>query len=465
MDPTPRSVELNCFNHDEANDTGRIVFLPIIRGYMRSLPCTELTIRKELDDPLIYEITIRGTANDHGNGYGEDATLIELGVPVHGVISHPFNRDWFKFKIPFRQQYLATLESETLGDASLWVALASGESLFIQKLGLGEMSFVADVPPENADFYYVSVGGLDDGGTGAYQLTVTGLPDDHGNERLTATDLIDGLPVPGRFDYEGDIDMFAFEAEQGRTYEIRTTRESELVTARLCGQKPSLFCSETRRGNVRKTDAKSITDRLEAPSTGKYSYQVNTSFSSDLQVGQTYTVTVTAVDDSNAIEDPPPKLTNPEITLTPPIISRAGPTSTPVPTAAPPPNQCPVEDVSGWFEPVQGVWQDDYTFDDKTGKQLSPRPGPGINRFKAELPMVAGRETLLFGVRGSKDPNNDPRRVNITVQGEASGTKEVPVHVEIRLKGREKPLYVGEEKSVPLAVLAIRELLSTFSST
>ena len=115
----------------------------------------------------------------------------------------------------------------------------------------------------------------------------------------------------------------------------------------------------------------------------------------------------------------------------------APPTPTPTPTPAPI-VRCPVTDPSGWFEPVQGVWQDDYTFDDKPGKRLD---GPYLSTaephyyYRAELDMVQGRDTLLFGIKGSTDPNNDPKRKVIQLAGNTRGTIEVPVHFEFFLDG------------------------------
>jgi hypothetical protein len=94
-----------------------------------------------------------------------------------------------------------------------------------------------------------------------------------------------------------------------------------------------------------------------------------------------------------------------------------------------------VTDISGWFEPVQGVWQDDYTFADKPGKQLTEKKGTETPLYEAELKMVQGRDTLLFGIRGSSDPDNDPKRFVIQLAGNTTGTIPVSVHFEFFLNG------------------------------
>jgi hypothetical protein len=52
----------------------------------------------------------------------------------------------------------------------------------------------------------------------------------------------------------------------------------------------------------------------------------------------------------------------------------------------------------GWFEPSQGVWQDDTFFQDHPGKQITRTDNGGNPTYTAELAMVLERDTMLFGV-------------------------------------------------------------------
>ncbi len=107
-----------------------------------------------------------------------------------------------------------------------------------------------------------------------------------------------------------------------------------------------------------------------------------------------------------------------------------GPINTPPPDGDVRPPDCPPGDLSGWMAPSQGVWQDDYNFEDRPDKQLvqlSP------TAYRAELKMVIGRPTLLFGIRGSADALNDPKRNRIVIQGTATGTVPVPVKLQFSL--------------------------------
>ncbi len=109
--------------------------------------------------------------------------------------------------------------------------------------------------------------------------------------------------------------------------------------------------------------------------------------------------------------------------------------------APPPVAACPVKDISGYFEPTQAVWQDDPIvakphFADKpasgsrSGKrlvQLTP------NSFRAELPMVTGKPTLLFGIDHTQ--TSAPEDLDtIVIRGVTTGT--TPVKVAMLFSGK-----------------------------
>src|SRR5690606_20116721 len=79
-------------------------------------------------------------------------------------------------------------------------------------------------------------------------------------------------------------------------------------------------------------------------------------------------------------------------------------------------------DITGVFQPSQGVWQDDYTFADRSTKQLT-QTGPA--EWTAELPMVAQRRTLLFGPRAESHGR-------IVIQGVSDGSQDETVAVRFR---------------------------------
>jgi hypothetical protein len=84
----------------------------------------------------------------------------------------------------------------------------------------------------------------------------------------------------------------------------------------------------------------------------------------------------------------------------PPTEVPTGPPPTPYPSPTPTPElACKYVETDGWFEPAQGAWQDDKHFPDLPGKRIVRlRDMEPVPHYKAELNMVADRDTLLFGI-------------------------------------------------------------------
>ncbi|MCM3870553.1 MAG: hypothetical protein ND895_07670 [Pyrinomonadaceae bacterium] len=108
------------------------------------------------------------------------------------------------------------------------------------------------------------------------------------------------------------------------------------------------------------------------------------------------------------------------------------------PSPSPPPSSRPSPTptatvTDGRFEPSQGVWQDDEYFDDKPTKRLT-RVGPAS--WNAELKMVVGRRTALFGIR-------EDRHLRILIRGTTNGTRLTPVRFRFTLfqGARQKVIY------------------------
>jgi hypothetical protein len=84
-------------------------------------------------------------------------------------------------------------------------------------------------------------------------------------------------------------------------------------------------------------------------------------------------------------------------------------------------SNCP-STLTSKFEPVQAVWQDDTNFADSPGKELTIVDNQHIT---AELPMVVGKPTLLFGIKDARD--------HINVNGTVSGSQAVPTEIRFTL--------------------------------
>ena len=111
----------------------------------------------------------------------------------------------------------------------------------------------------------------------------------------------------------------------------------------------------------------------------------------------------------------------------------------PTPATSPP---CPARDVAGAFEPSQAVWQDDELFADMPGKELR---AADARHAVAELDMVAGKATALFGVKGARDA--------INVHGLLAGARSEPTQVRFTLKDAagERVVYTYDAGRLPVA--------------
>ncbi len=171
-----------------------------------------------------YTVTI--TVDEHGSsedGRGEaqeddhadyqyEATAILVGETVEGSISNVDDFDWFSFQAEAGKHYTIAITLGTLDASWNFLDDSDGETLATT---YDESPFVRWLAP-NSGTYYVGTQGL--GGTGTYTVTVS--EDSHGDDPENATAITVGESIEGALDYEGDGDVFAFQAEAGQTYEF-----------------------------------------------------------------------------------------------------------------------------------------------------------------------------------------------------------------------------------------------------
>ena len=69
---------------------------------------------------------------------------------------------------------------------------------------------------------------------GTYTLTVSLIIDDHANSEGGATAIRAGAGVRGVLDYDGDIDYFRFQAEQGNFYQMTWPWERWMTRSLCC---------------------------------------------------------------------------------------------------------------------------------------------------------------------------------------------------------------------------------------
>lgn len=147
---------------------------------------------------------------------------------------------------------------------------------------------------------------------------------------------------------------------------------------------------------------------------------------------------------------PPPPGESKVAIVTPPPASAFDPAQ-----VAPP---CSTWVTDGWMSPTQGVWQDDPTFEDKPRKQLTRRAGAGDPFYDAELGLVTGKPTLVFGVhhyRSSGSPVQVDSRDAIVLKGLTTCREPKPVKLELSVTegwGLPRVLHdTGVIATIPLA--------------
>ncbi|HET9392509.1 MAG TPA: hypothetical protein VFO29_03130 [Candidatus Rubrimentiphilum sp.] len=151
---------------------------------------------------------------------------------------------------------------------------------------------------------------------------------------------------------------------------------------------------------------------------------------------------------------PGPKTTTQPTPTPPPPTPTAYPT--PSGSPSPTPTPCNYEIADGAFEPTQGVWQDDPFFPNMPGKQLTrlhdldPTP-----HFLAELDMIEGRDTVLWGVnhymdQGSRVDINSRHAITFVIMTNCTQTKAVRIAFTVSQRGQKKLIMNSQVFNVPL---------------
>lgn len=228
-----------------------------------------------------------GRTDDHGDST-ETGTLIELGTPTPGELwDIAAESDWFRFEVQAGSGYAADLQSDAFEFSSFSVWRPDGKLVDRKSVSDGRIEWV----PTISGTYTVHIRSSDvPAESGKYILTVTGRADDHGNDRETATLLVEGLPEPGEIDYTGDVDMFAFDAQKGWIYQLTTTNVTGLVVEELLLGELDYY-----KGDKREEGNQSVINGWVAPSTRRYYYRLD----NIVQSGANYVVEVSGEPDDH----------------------------------------------------------------------------------------------------------------------------------------------------------------------
>ena len=236
-----------------------------------------------------YTLTLALEADDHANSV-EGATSVAVGEVVQGALDYDGDEDGFVFEAEEGQLYRIYVSLGTLTDSELWLYEVEEQYLGIRGVASDDYRAAASRivwKAPSSGKYYAEVSGY---GTGSYTLTVAlDIVDDHADSVEGATSATVGEPVQGTLDYDGDMDVFVFEAEEGQLYRIYvslgTLTDSELWLYEVGEQYLGIW-------GVAADDYSAAASRIvwKALSSGKYYAEV-----SGYGTGS-YTLTVAALD-------------------------------------------------------------------------------------------------------------------------------------------------------------------------
>ncbi len=150
----------------------------------------------------------------------EAVASVVLGEAVRGVVDHEGDMDFFLFEAVEDELYEIDVALGTLYDSAVAVYAVDGTELAYNDDRVDSETSLASRlvwrAPASGEFV-VGVSSFDRFGLGSYILmvSVSDIVDDF----ASAAEVVLGESVEGVLDYEGDVDVFVFEATEGEVYE------------------------------------------------------------------------------------------------------------------------------------------------------------------------------------------------------------------------------------------------------
>ena len=154
----------------------------------------------------------------------EEAAPVELGIATQGELEYDQDSDFFRFEATEGEYYELDVTLGTLQDSVLDLYDAEGQRLASNDdYGDSTASRLTWHAPSTGT-YHVRVTNFN-AGTGTYTLTTTvsDIEGDHPNSTNNVTPVEIGAATQGELDFEGDLDIFRFEATEGEYYVIDVT--------------------------------------------------------------------------------------------------------------------------------------------------------------------------------------------------------------------------------------------------
>ncbi|PKB80339.1 MAG: hypothetical protein BZY88_09045 [SAR202 cluster bacterium Io17-Chloro-G9] len=177
-----------------------------------------------------YQLLVTETVivDDHGNDIAS-ATSASVNTPYASNIEVGGDVDYFAFPAVANNGYVMETTLTSLSDSFLEFYDAGGTLLLSNDAGgVGNASKITWVAPSTAT-YYAKVRGFTGSHSGTYSFSVTETVDDHGNDIASATLISVNTTISAAIDVIGDIDYFAFPAQEGSIY-LTITIETTLGT-------------------------------------------------------------------------------------------------------------------------------------------------------------------------------------------------------------------------------------------
>ena len=171
-----------------------------------------------------FTLLVFSTEDDHGDSV-EDATAVEFGEPVRGVLYPEDDPDFFVFQAESGEFYEIGVAGNL--DYSQIDLYDSGEA------HLESFGSKAVWKAGSAGEYYIEVTGYGSAPSYTLSVSVLEITDDHGGSAVDASAITVGESIEGAVNYLGDEDVFLFQVEAGAIYEIDvalgTLADSRLV--------------------------------------------------------------------------------------------------------------------------------------------------------------------------------------------------------------------------------------------
>ena len=228
-----------------------------------------------------------GTTDDHGNDR-TNATAVVSGMPVTGNIETGDDEDHFSIQLNGDGILTATTTGETNTIGTIYNS--DGNEFAMNDDGGEGMNFNVAAHIAGPGTYYVKVSssGTD---TGTYELTVTFIPD-HGDDRMSAAQVVSGMPVAGNIEIGGDEDHFSIQLNGDGILRATTTGTTNTIG--------TIYDSEGNELAMNDDDGEGMNFNVSAPIPAAGTYYVKVE-SEGMGTGG-YTLTVTFILDDHGDE-------------------------------------------------------------------------------------------------------------------------------------------------------------------